>query len=74
MLLLRTSNEGEQPKQGLKVSERKGPRGSWANEEAYENEFNQEGQGRKRQTFPLSTGRFAEDKEAVPLTRKGEEL
>ena len=41
-----------------------------ANEEAYENEFNQEGQGRKRQTFPLSTGRFAEDKEAVPLTRK----
>ena len=41
-----------------------------ANEEAYENEFNQEGQGRKRQTYPLSTGRFAEDKEAVPLTRK----
>ena len=42
----------------------------FANEEAYENEFNQEGQGRKRQTYPLSTGRFAEDKEAVPLTRK----
>ena len=41
-----------------------------ANEEAYEKEFNQEGQGRKRQTYPLSTGRFAEDKEAVPLTRK----
>ena len=41
-----------------------------ANEEAYENEFNQEGQGPKRQTFPLSIGRFAEDKEAVPLTRK----
>ena len=41
-----------------------------ANEEAYEKEFNQEGRGRKRQTFPLSTGSFAEDKEAVPLTRK----
>ena len=38
--------------------------------EAYEKEFNQEGRGRKRPTFPLSTGRFAEDKEAVPLTRK----
>jgi len=37
---------------------------------AYENEFNQEGRGRKRQTYPLSTGRFAEDKEAVPLTKK----
>ena len=45
-----------------------------ANEEAYENEFNQEGQGRKRQTYPLSTGRFAEDKEAVPLTRKEKSL
>ena len=41
-----------------------------ANEEAYENEFNQEGRGRKRQTYPLSTGRFAEDKEAVPLTKE----
>ena len=41
-----------------------------ANEEAYEKEFNQEGQGRKRQTYPLSTGRFAEDKEAIPLTKK----
>ena len=36
----------------------------------YEKEFNQEGQGRKRQTYPLSTGRFAEDKEAIPLTKK----
>ena len=41
-----------------------------ANEEAYENEFNQEGRGRKRQTYPLSTAKFAEDKEAVPLTKK----
>ena len=41
-----------------------------ANEEAYENEFNQEGRGRKRQTYPLSTGRFAEDKEAAPLTKE----
>ena len=41
-----------------------------ANEEAHENEFNQEGRGRKRQTYPLSTGKFAEDKEAAPLTKK----
>ena len=34
-----------------------------ANEEAYEKESNQEGRGRKRQPFPLSTGGFAEDKE-----------
>ena len=41
-----------------------------ANEEAYEREFNQEGKGRKRQTFPLSTGEFAKDQEAMPLTKR----